>query len=109
LARIILDAIVQSIFYDNFNPTAAFEYWTAVVTTDFENIPEGMVSYNQQWLLCCFLLIKVMRMERLLRLNIFLLVTSSEYVLDHRPHFEILGDKYKMILILKKKFGFQLN
>jgi hypothetical protein len=27
---LLLDAIVQSYFFDNFNPTASFEYWTAI-------------------------------------------------------------------------------
>jgi AraC family transcriptional regulator len=34
-------------FYDNFNPAASFEYWTAMAVTDFEMIPEGFF-YNQQ-------------------------------------------------------------
>jgi AraC family transcriptional regulator len=31
-------------FYDNFNPAASFEYWTAIAVTTFEMIPEGMAS-----------------------------------------------------------------
>jgi hypothetical protein len=34
-------------FYDNFNPAASFEYWTAMAVTDFEMIPDRFF-YNQQ-------------------------------------------------------------
>jgi AraC family transcriptional regulator len=32
--------------YDNFNPAASFEYWTAMAVTDFEMIPDGMDSFT---------------------------------------------------------------
>ncbi|WP_339920103.1 GyrI-like domain-containing protein [uncultured Flavobacterium sp.] len=83
-------------FYDNFNPTAAFEYWTAVVTTDFEKIPEGMASFTISSGLYAVFTYKgdANGAPAAFEYIFATWLPSSEYVLDHRPHFEILGDKY---------------
>jgi AraC family transcriptional regulator len=81
----------------NFNPSTEFEKWAAVPVTGFDAVPYGMETFTipegtyavfhykgapengaevfgyifQQWL------------------------PQSGYELDNRPHFEVLGEKYK--------------
>jgi AraC family transcriptional regulator len=84
-------------YFANFNPATEFEKWAAVAVFNFDDVPEGMETFIipkgkyavfhykgtpesgaeafsyifQQWL------------------------PQSEYLLDNRPHFELLGEKYK--------------
>jgi AraC family transcriptional regulator len=84
-------------FYDNFNPAASFEYWTAMAVTDFEMIPDGMDSFTiNSGFYAVFNYRGDARGAPAAFEYIFATwLPSSEYVLDDRPHFEILGDKYK--------------
>lgn len=85
------------LFFTDFNPQAEFEKWAAVAVNDFNNVPndfdtltipegqyavfihkgpasEGQKTYGyilQEWL------------------------PKSEYILDERPHFALMGEKYK--------------
>jgi AraC family transcriptional regulator len=84
-------------FYDDFNPAASFEYWTAMAVTDFEMIPDGMDSFTINSGLYAIFNYKGDASEAPAAFE-YIFATwlpSSKYVLDHRPHFEILGDKYK--------------
>jgi AraC family transcriptional regulator len=89
--------IYSESYFANFSPAAEFEKWAAVPVTDFGNVPDGMDTLTipegkyavfqykgapengaevfgyifQQWL------------------------PQSGYQLDNRPHFEVLGEKYK--------------
>jgi AraC family transcriptional regulator len=86
---LLLDAIVQSYFYDN---SMQFEYWTAIAVTDFEMIPDGMASFKISGLLLFYYR---EAMQMLLRLNIFCyLVTEFRVCFRSSASFEILGDKY---------------
>jgi AraC family transcriptional regulator len=56
-------------------------------------IPEGMASFKISGLLL-FYYREAMQMPAAFEYIFATWLPSSEYVLDHRPHFEILGDKY---------------
>ena len=84
-------------FFDHFDASKEFEKWAAVKVNDFEGIPDGMESLvipsgayavfpykgkpseaqptyeyiHAQW------------------------IPTSEYELDNRPHFAVMGEKYK--------------
>jgi AraC family transcriptional regulator len=84
-------------YFANFSPATEFEKWAAVAVFNFDDVPEGMEAFTipegkyavfhykgtpesgaeafsyifQQWL------------------------PQSGYLLDNRPHFELLGEKYK--------------
>lgn len=84
-------------YFANFNPATEFEKWAAVAVSDFDDVPDGLEAFTipkgkyavfhykgtpengaeafkyifQQWL------------------------PQSGYLLDNRPHFELLGEKYK--------------
>lgn len=83
-------------YFENFNPVNEFEKWAAVEVSSFDNLPEGFepiilppglyAVFNQvggpatgpqtfQYIFGTWL-------------------PSSAYMLDNRPHFELLGAKY---------------
>jgi len=73
-----------------------FEKWAAIEVTDFENVPEKMDSYTLNGGLYAVFTYKGLSTDNSVYLYIFgTWLPDSDYLLDHRPHFEILGDNYK--------------
>jgi AraC family transcriptional regulator len=73
-----------------------FEKWAAVEVSNFEHIPEKMDSYTLSGGLYAVFLYKGLSTDNSIFIYIFgNWLPNSEYLLDDRPHFEILGDKYK--------------
>jgi len=73
-----------------------FEKWAAIEVTDFENVPEKMDSYTLNGGLYAVFPYKGISTDNSVYLYIFgTWLPDSDYLLDHRPHFEILGDNYK--------------
>lgn len=83
-------------FFKPFNPTASFEKWAAVEVADFDTIPEGMESFTLVSGLYAVFLHKGSSNDTSTFQYIFSTwLPNSEYLLDDRPHFELLGAKYK--------------
>jgi AraC family transcriptional regulator len=87
----------KPIDFNNLNPDTLYEKWAAVEVLDIAHIPEGMESFKiEEGVYAVFLhkggpaagpkTFKYIFNEWL---------PNSKYVLDNRPHFEILGEKYK--------------
>lgn len=94
---ILMQVYPSLAYFQQFNPANLFDKWAAVEVQNFEKIPDGMESFTlpagkyamfihrggppaaqktyqyifQEWL------------------------PGSQYVLDQRPHFDVLGEKYK--------------
>jgi AraC family transcriptional regulator len=86
--------VYNSTYFEAFNPTSVFEKWAALEVIDFENIPVEMESFTLSGGRYAVFEHKGHSIE------IFDYIFSdwipnSKYDLDHRPHFEILGAKYK--------------
>lgn len=83
--------------FDDFNPNNEFERWATVEVADFVNLPEEMETFVlSSGLYAVFHYIGSSTGIISFYQNIFTVwLPSSEYVLDDRPHFEILGEKYK--------------
>ena len=81
----------------DFNPKTEFVKWAVVPVTDFNSIPEGMQSLLvKEGLYVVFNHVGDAVKARETFGYIFgVWLPSSEYELDNRPHFEILGEKYK--------------
>lgn len=85
-------------FFSAFNPEKAFEKWAAIETdasdlTQYDlqqfTIPGGLYA----------VFIHKGNTNEFLKTSTYIYYTwlpSSEFMLDDRPHFEILGEKYKM-------------
>ncbi|RYU95331.1 AraC family transcriptional regulator [Emticicia agri] len=83
-------------FFSPFNPHELFEKWAAVEVTDFDAIPEGMEAFTLTRGLYAVFLHKGSSTDNSTFQYIFSSwLPDSEYMLDDRPHFELLGTKYK--------------
>jgi AraC family transcriptional regulator len=89
--------VYQPNHFDNFNPTNKFDRWAAVEVSDFVDVPDEMERYVLSGgLYAVFHYIGSSTGISIFHQNIFnVWLPSSDYLLDDRPHFEILGEKYK--------------
>lgn len=87
----------HSFGFKDFNPDTEFEKWAAVEVSIVDNVTEGMEHYSLQGGLYAVFLYKGVpsAFHEMFQYIHYSWLPSSEYVLDNRAHFEILGDKYK--------------
>ena len=73
-----------------------FDKWAAVEVSDFSSIPDGMENFVLDEGLYAVFNYKGLNTD--IRMFVYIFtewLPASNYLLDNRPHFEILGDKYK--------------
>jgi len=89
--------VYPATFYENFNPNALFDKWAAVEVKDFEKLPEGMETFILPSGLYAVFLYKGAASAAAPAFDYIFKtwLPASKYILDNRPHFEILGEKYK--------------
>jgi AraC family transcriptional regulator len=89
--------IYPHMFFDKINPDAEFEKWAAIEVKDFDTIPSGMETFTlPAGTYAVFLYKGAASAASGTFQHIFeTWLPNSEYALDNRPHFEILGEKYK--------------
>lgn len=83
-------------YFSNFNPATEFEKWAVVPVTDTENIPNGMETITVPEGLYAVFHYKGLPSEgaKFFQYIFAEWLPQSGYVVDNRPHFEILGEKY---------------
>ena len=73
-----------------------FEKWALVEVSDFEKIPNEMETFVLESGLYAVFYYKRLNTDNRIFIYIFGdWLPNSDYLLDERPHFEILGEKYK--------------
>jgi AraC family transcriptional regulator len=83
-------------FFDKFDPTAEFEKWAAMETSSFDSIPEGMETVTlTAGTYAVFSYKGPANSPAPFQYILQMWMPTSGYVLDSRPHFELLGEKYK--------------
>jgi AraC family transcriptional regulator len=83
-------------YFDHFDPTAEFVKWATMEVTDFEAVPDEMETYLLPGGLYAVFQHKGANTDTSIFQYIFTTwLPNSDYSLDDRPHFEVLGDKYK--------------
>lgn len=84
-------------FFENFNPTAEFEKWALIEVSDFDTVPEGMETFVLSGGLHAVFHYKgnPANGAEVFRYILQDWLPQSDYQLDNRPHFEVLGEKYK--------------
>ncbi|MBO0948247.1 GyrI-like domain-containing protein [Fibrella forsythiae] len=88
--------VYQPTYFTNFKPTNEFEKWAAVEVTDIANVPNGMASYVLPGGLYAIFDYKGLSTDKSIFTYIFeTWLPNSDYVVDNRPNFEVLGDRYK--------------
>ena len=83
--------------FDHFKPTNHFERWATVEVADFNAVPDEMETYILSSGLYAVFNYKGMSAEApaFFRYIYSEWLPDSGYKLDNRPHFEVLGEKYK--------------
>ena len=88
--------IYPPLYYKPFKPTNEFEKWATVEVNDFNNIPNGMKSFILKGGLYAVFDYKGSSSDDSIFQYIFTeWLPNSNYIIDNRPHFEVLGPKYK--------------
>jgi len=84
-------------FFSPFSPDKEFEKWAAVEVSGFENAPAGMERLTVPAGLYAVFIHKgaATEAERTYNFIFSEWLPGSNYVLDNRPHFAIMGEKYK--------------
>lgn len=87
----------QAFDFSNYNIHRAFEKWAAVEVSGFEAIPADFEKYILPSGLYAVFLHKggASTGPKTFQYIFGAWLPGSDYLLDHRPHFEILGEKYK--------------
>lgn len=83
-------------YFKDFKPGNDFEKWAAIEVNDFHDVPPGMDTLTLVGGLYAVFLHKGPSTDTSTFHFIFSKwLPASEYVLDNRPHFEVMGEKYK--------------
>ncbi|HEY3429641.1 MAG TPA: GyrI-like domain-containing protein [Cyclobacteriaceae bacterium] len=89
-------AVYNPSYFVQFNPVNEFEKWAAVEVENFENIPADMESFTLAGGLYAIFDYTGSSNDPSVFQYIFgTWLPNSKYVLDNRPHVEVLGAKYK--------------
>jgi len=82
--------------FTNFSPSNEFEKWSAAEVSNFDNVPSEMETFILSGGLYAVFDYKGLNTDDSIYRYIYgEWIPNSEYDLDDRPHFEILGEKYK--------------
>ena len=84
-------------FFDSIDPTVTFEKWAAVEVADFNSVPGDLMTLNLPGGLYAIFPYKGLPTAAAGTFQFIFgkWIPNSGYILDNRPHFEILGEKYK--------------
>jgi len=83
-------------YFVNFNPNTEFDKWATVEVSDFEDVPNEIKTFTLQGGRYAVFPYKGLNTDSSIFNYIFTTwLPNSEYDLDNRPHFEVLGEKYK--------------
>ncbi len=83
-------------YFLDFKPTNEFEKWATVEVSDFTNVPNGLEKLTLPDGLYAVFEYKGLSNCISIFQHIFCVwLPKSEYLLDNRPHFEVLSEKYK--------------
>jgi AraC family transcriptional regulator len=89
--------IYPPLFFNDFDPETSFEKWAAIEVTDFNNVPDGMETLVlPAGLYAVFTHHGPASEGPKTYDHIFRTwLPAADYLLDNRPHFALMGEKYK--------------
>lgn len=88
--------VYDTSYYRDFNPNNEFEKWATVEVADFNDTPKEMETFTLSGGEYAVFDYKGSSNNSSIFQYIFMTwLPNSEYQLDNRPHFEVLGEKYK--------------
>lgn len=88
--------VYDYLYFNNFNPDKEFEKWATIEVTDFSIIPDEKEAFILTGGLYAVFIHKgaASTGPKTFQYILGTWLPNSEYILDDRPHFEILGEKY---------------
>ena len=88
--------VYDTSYFTGFNPNNEFEKWATVEVANFNDVPNEMESFSLRGGEYAVFDYKGLSSDNSIFQYIFMTwLPNSEYQLDNRPHFEVLGEKYK--------------
>jgi AraC family transcriptional regulator len=84
-------------FFENFDPTREFEKWAAVKVKDFDNVPndlDTLIIPSGAYVVIHYKG-KPSEAQKVYQYIYGQWIPGSKYELDNRPHFALMGEKYK--------------
>ncbi len=96
-SNLISMVIYKPNHFEDFKPTNEFERWATVEVSDFDHVPTDMETYVLQSGQYAVFNHKgdAKEFAKTFQYILGTWLPGSDYDLDNRPHFEVLGDKYK--------------
>jgi AraC family transcriptional regulator len=83
-------------YFEKFDPTKEFDYWALQEVSNHDNIPAGLMHFTLASGDYAVFLHRGSAVDVGLFQYIFAeWIPNSEYNIDERPHFEVLGQRYK--------------
>jgi AraC family transcriptional regulator len=95
--ELISMTIYSPTHFTNFSTANNFEKWAAVEVIDYKNIPQGMESFTLANGEYAVFLIRgdATEFRKQMQYIYSTWLPATNYVLANKPHFELLGSKYK--------------
>jgi len=89
--------VYDMLYFTSFNPETEFEKWAAVEVTDFDHVPAGMETITiPPGKYAVFIHKGPASTGQQTYQQIFgAWFPQSAYLVDNRPHFAVMGDRYK--------------
>jgi AraC family transcriptional regulator len=88
--------VYEPSYFKDFSPDKEFEKWALKEVSDWETIPEGMKPFRlSEGLYAVFHYKGSSTSTEIFDYILGTWLPASTYSLDNRPHFQILGEKYK--------------
>lgn len=88
--------VYDPLYFTYFDPGKEFEKWATLEVENFDKVPDGMESFSLDGGLYAVFHYKGLSTDtRVFHFIFSEWLPNSGYTLDQRPHFEILGEKYK--------------
>ncbi len=91
--------VYNSSYFSNFNPDNTFDKWALVEVENLDLIPEGMFNFELpagNYVVFTYKG-KASEGQKVFEYIFTKWLPQSGYILDERPHFEILGEKYSNV------------
>lgn len=92
------DLISMQVYHKSFrgDVNQKFEKWAAVEVNNFDQVPDEMETFALEGGLYAVFDYKGLSTDHSIFIYIFgTWLPGSDYLIDDRPHFEVLGEKYK--------------
>ena len=89
--------VYEQLYFDNFNPKREFDKWAAVEVMNFDRVPDEMETLNSPRGLYAVFQYKgaASKGAETYQYIYGTWLPESDFLLDNRPHFAVMGEKYK--------------